>query len=298
LFFSPDQILRNQCTLYTNGTDMSQLISHLNVNVYYLQKAYPWQATGRVGQLITAYFQALAGWNLGRLADCVLQHDADAALPRVVFCNAVWTRASLVAPSANADAPTAPAAAAAAAPAAVVYDDTRHIGDHQWSIIKHGNDSFQLISGYMPVVGQLGHCLGTWQNQPIRRGGGNGRAGGNSSANAEPSSHSREHSTSGRRYASRQGFSRAEMRSFLDGLSCYGSTQRFSAAAHQQLFGAYLREWDGQDILPTLAFRELGDSSVEGNGDRFVAAGVEKDIEQENAKYAAAASASACEPGQ
>lgn len=133
-----------------------------------------------------------------------------------------------------------------------------HIKDHKFTIIKHANDHFQLVQGYIaqdnssfakyvkgvhPGVHSEGFGLASWQRY------------GNSV------------------YNNRDGFSRFQMREFLSLLDNFVGNERFDGNAHETMFGVLpqhqYRYW------PSFSFRELTDDFIIGCGERPMADSIE-----------------------
>ena len=173
--------------------------------------------------------------NTKALSRSLLQIDAPQDLPRVVFCNMSWVLLDALEIDDNEDA-------------------ALHVKDHQWAIVKHGNNSFQLVQGYMDVIGKEGYCLSTWQTNErgrVEKGKGAGTF--------------------------------LEMEVFLSKMNSFASSSTFDAPVHYSLFGVNVQETSstGSMIWPAVSFRDLDDDSIDGHGCRFVANGIERDLKQQ-----------------
>ena len=208
---------------------------------------------------------ARASRRVTSLHESLLGVDAADELPRVVFVNMAWVLhqqpvgvlavgSALLSAEESADA-----------------EDARNVRDHQFALIKHANNRYQVVQGYMgsvagnhsnrngtragpasagaPPDATGGYCLSSWQNQP-------------------PAEASDLH---GGRYASRHGFSQTEMACFLHGLGSFAAGATFDAASYKTLFGVYHPESAGRAVWPSLAWRELRDEGIVGSGERYAA---------------------------
>jgi hypothetical protein len=232
--------------MYTNGSDMVQLWDNWNLVLYGMwRQRYGWDDDIGQGDAsstmdsVARLFRYRASTKSDDLFASLLRSDPSEKLPRVVFCNLTWVL--LHENNANdcfEDGHRGD------------EDGSRDIKDHQWTIIKHGDDSFQVVQGYMDdndtTTMSKGCCLSSWQNHP------------------QPG-----------RFASRHGFSAAELTVFCGGIRRFAISPCFDALSYQQLFGMWHPASNGVAVWPSVSFRELDDDSIEGYGDRFAAHSVE-----------------------
>jgi hypothetical protein len=189
------------------------------------------------------------------LAAFLLQDDSEEVLPRVVFCNLTWVL--LDNKDHNNDNDNAHHD--------IKDNDTSQedIKDHQFCIIKHDNDRFQLLQGYIGESPTTGYCLSAWQNDDCEDPGNNGLF-------------------LTRSFSSRHGFQLSEMGTFLDKLHQFATSSTFDAVSYKELFGVFHQESANRAIWPSISFRELHDDSIDGYGDRFVANCITRSIQSTN----------------
>jgi hypothetical protein len=257
LFFSQNQIASNYITLHTNGSDIVQLWDNWNLVLYGMWKRHlgrrPNHSTGGY-KYSTKMTTRLLRWRAASKADdlsaFLLQDDSEEVLPKVVFCNLTWVLLHNKDHNKN------------SAHHDIKDNDSSQedVKDHQFCIIKHNNDRFQLLQGY---IGEspTGYCLSTWQN-----------------ACEDPS----DHDFVTRSFSSRHGFQLSEMGTFLDKLHQFAISSRFDAVSYKELFGVFHQESANRAIWPSISFRELPDDSIDGYGDRFVANSITRSIQSTN----------------
>jgi len=125
--------------------------------------------------------------------------------------------------------------------------------DHAFSIIHHGDDKFQLVSGYKSVLKRNGKRregvdLGDWLK-------------------------------SGGRWSGREGFDKKKMNLFLDGLEVYASSEYFNLSKHEEMFGDGIHvETRGRRLWNSFSFCELKEEAVEGYGCRKLAEDVKRRV--------------------
>ena len=232
LFFSKDQMTKNHHLAYTNGTDLQQLWGNPNLVVYALWRQWPRRRIGSFPKHdVSKVLRYQATQNTNALSSSLLRIDEPQDLPRVVFCNMSW----------------------------VLLDelDMEHedvslsIKDHQWVIVKHGNNFFQIVQGYKDTAGREGYCLSKWQaNERGQVGSGKWTG------------------------------TLVELQLFLSKIQSFASSSTFDAPLHSSLFGVNIQDTSstGSSIWPAVSFRDLDDDSIDGHGCRFVANGVERDL--------------------
>mmetsp|Transcript_12699 Transcript_12699/g.19072 ORF Transcript_12699/g.19072 Transcript_12699/m.19072 type:complete len:132 (+) Transcript_12699:586-981(+) len=114
--------------------------------------------------------------------------------------------------------------------------------DHKFTLIKHNNERFQIIQGYVetPQV-TAGFGLTDWyQMKHI------------------------DHSNPA-------GFNLAVMESVFTKLEHFTSDEFFNAQIYKELFGVSIKEGDGMTYWPSLYHRELLDENIIGCGERDLA---------------------------
>jgi hypothetical protein len=291
LFFSKEQIESNSMILaHTNGTDIVQLWENWNIVWYGIQKRWATSSSSFCSLLVTNILRLRAVHKAGTLSESLLRIDPPKDLPRVVFCNLTWVLCQQI----KTDSP--PESMLELRKQTTSPDDDhdddddgsidalKHVKDHQWCIIKHDNDRFQVVQGYIGsvhgnhsnqrgwcaeevrsgtdvvrtaststndnVVVEGGYCLSDWQHQ-LSKGD--------------------RHLVHGGRFSSRHGFSCMEMEGFLCKILTFATSPSFDAASYKCLFGVFHPESDKVQVWSSVSFRELEDASIDGYGDRFVA---------------------------
>ena len=270
LFFSKEQIESNSIVLaHTNGTDIVQLWENWNILWYGIQRRWATSSSSFCSLLATKILRFRAVHRAGALSRSLLRLDPPKDLPRVVFCNLTWVlcqkiktesppesmlelRKQTISPDDNDDDDS--------------IDALTQVKDHQWCIIKHDNDRFQVVQGYIGevrpvvradststsdnVVVEGGYCLSDWQHQLFE---------------------GDRYLAHGGRFSSRHGFSCKEMECFLCKIHTFAASPLFDAASYKCLFGVFHPESDKVQVWSSVSFRELEDASINGYGDRFVA---------------------------
>jgi hypothetical protein len=294
LFFSKEQIESSSSILaHTNGTDIVQLWENWNIVWYGIQKRWatssrrPHLFGGFCTLLVTKILRFRAVYKAGALSESLLRIDPPEDLPRVVFCNLTWVLCEEI----KTDSPresTLELGNQTISPDDDnddgSIDSLKQVKDHQWCIIKHDNDRFQVVQGYIGSVHgnhsnqrgwcakdvrpdntvvradststsdndvvEGGYCLSDWQHQLFE---------------------GDHHLAHGGRFSSRHGFSCMEMESFLCKILAFATSPSFDAASYKCLFGVFHPESDKVQVWSSVSFRELQDTSIDGYGDRFVA---------------------------
>lgn len=257
LFFSRQQMASNHHYMHTNGSDLVQLWENWNVCAHGHMCQYPIQLLGKSNKLMKNVLRTRAMSKAASLSSSLLQLDAPEELPRVIFCNMTWILLHDKNDIKDVNKNHGNDNISNNKNNSSIDDVTsqqQNVKDHQWAVIKHDNDCFQIVQGYIDFLGNTnGYCLSDWQNQ-IR------------------------HTDQGGRFTSRNGFSNESMSRFLMGLKGFAASPTFDAASHMSLFGVYHHESDNVAVWPSVSFREMTDDSIDGHGCRFVAHGIEHAI--------------------
>jgi hypothetical protein len=255
MFFSSKQLLDgNHIKLHTDGSSMEQLWYNPNIVTYGLRKHVQYPIIDDI--TFGKYIGLRATGQVHQLAESLLAYDEEQMLPRIVFVNLAWVLYEN--PHLGRNKSTKEEE----------IEDAMNIKDHQFSIVKHTNESFQIVQGYIgsshgnhsnrnsisneeqtssnDIHG--GYCLSSWQSQPTA-----------------------DRSHGERRFASRNGFHRNEMKCFFDKLGMFTLESNFNAANYEVLFGVYHKSSSENAVWPSFSFRELEDESIIGNGERFIA---------------------------
>ena len=129
-----------------------------------------------------------------------------------------------------------------------VFED---IKDHKFTIIKHSNENYQIVQGYITQNSKnKGFGNSDWQKMVDNK------------------------------YSSCDGFDKESMTTFLTTLGTFVDNKTvFSTIDHYNMFGMRLEESNGCDYWPSLSYSELVDSCIIGCGDRCVANAVEDYID-------------------
>lgn len=162
-------------------------------------------------------------------------NDDREALPRVFFCSMIWINQ----PVFNSEPTTAQS----------VESDV--IKDHKFSVIKHGNDKFQIVQGYIAQSAEssgdgiptAGFDLKHWQEMKENK------------------------------YSSSFGFQLSVMNIFLGSMLKYVNNDRFDGCTHKDLFG--MEPKGGQEYWPSFSYSELTDNVFIGLGERHMANAIE-----------------------
>ncbi|GMI39175.1 hypothetical protein TeGR_g3385 [Tetraparma gracilis] len=160
--------------------------------------------------------------------------DGEHALPRVLFCSVAW------------------------------------IKDHQFCVVKHSNERFQVVQGYLKQDADDGGTGGRRGNPAFsagRESAGFGLAG-------WQEVNSRR--IQGRQYGAREGIGKRRMEHFLDGLQGFARNDVFDASGYEDVFGVH--HAGGQRYWPSVSHRELLDEHIVGSGERGVADALERQL--------------------
>jgi len=150
----------------------------------------------------------------------LLQADVSNYLPRVFFCSITWIIASGI--------------------------SSIDIMDHKFTLIKHSNERFQILQGYVntPEV-TSGFGLTDWYKM-------------------KHISHSNP-----------AGFNLAVMETVFTKLEHFASDELFDAQIYEELFGVHIKGGDGMSYWPSFYHRELLDDNIIGCGERDLADNLE-----------------------
>jgi hypothetical protein len=249
LFFSKKQIAANHILLYTNAADLTQLWDNLNIILYGIRRRHyghggvQFPMSGFIDG-VTRLFRFRATAKIDELTASLLRDDPPEQLPRVLFCNLTWillhdeqNEERLIEDNGTDE------------------DGAKFVKDHQWIVIKHANDHFQLVQGYIATSSSRGHCLAAFQNLKKEEG---------------PNSNDNNNEAFFR-FSSRHGFNFATMEGFLCELRQFAGCPKFNGLVYQGLFGVFLKESANIATWPSASFRELDDASIDGYGDRYIA---------------------------
>jgi hypothetical protein len=297
LFFSKKQIESNSSILaHTNGTDIVQLWENWNIVWYGIQKRWIAASSRRLPHhdlssfngfcslLVPKIIRFRAVHKAGALSESLLRVDPPEDLPRVVFCNLTWVlcdeNTTDSVPESRPDLHKQTISPDEDDDDDGSMDSSKQVKDHQWCIVKHNNDRFQVVQGYMGsvhgnhsnqrgwcakdasvirnaatstsdnAVVEGGYCLSDWQHQLFE---------------------GDRHLAHGGRFSSRHGFSCMEMEGFLSKILTFATSPWFDAPSYKCLFGVFHPESDKVQVWSSVSFRELEDASIDGYGDRFVA---------------------------
>ena len=196
-----------------NGSDINQLFRHPNI---FFNNATRYLSLRLWIQKVLLTYSSVGGFN--RLCSAVTNNDCMTLLPRVYFCSLVWTTPGL-----------------------------QHVHDHKFTLLKHTNDNYQMLQGYVAQENTSSDGFGL-----------------------------REWQLSGNRYASCNGFSLLEMNSFFEYLSGFASNDAFDDIGYNAMFGVSLP--GGGSYWPTISHTELQDSDIVGSGYRQMADSMEEEI--------------------
>lgn len=134
---------------------------------------------------------------------------------------------------------------------ATLNNDFKDIKDHKFTIIKHSNENYQIVQGYITQNSiNKGYGNSDWQRMVDNK------------------------------YSSCDGFDKDSMTTFLTTLGTFVDNKTvFSTIDHYNMFGMRLEESNCCDYWPSLSYSELVDSCIIGCGDRCIANAVEDYID-------------------
>jgi hypothetical protein len=317
LFFSQEQ--QRHLSRHTDGTSLSQIVGNFNIVAYGVRKRWQWPASAE--RAVQSFMNSRATGSVTGLSNTLLEQDSPEVLPRVVFINMAWVLHQQGRQHQHQQHQQhqqhhqqhqqhQQQQEQKEQEQEEQEQDAKCVKDHQFAIIKHGNNNFQVVQGYIGSLTKNCNSLcesvaaaaaaaattvavvddqqtegggggGVGKHTDLRRRektiyGGNGsveRSGGYclSSWQNQPAGALGATRYNGGRYASRHGFSLNEMAAFVVGLERFAAEQTFSAANYKALFGVYHPESDGLNAWPSLTWRELDDAHIKGSGVRYTA---------------------------
>ena len=265
LFFSRKQLRSNAASLATNGSPLEALTSNPNIAFWSLRQLALTRRTG-VQSWMAGYFGRVASRQVDALSEILLQPDRAHELPRVLFCNCSWVLYN------NNHV-------------AVDMEQDTEVKDHQFSIIKHGTDCFQIVQGYISSAeGNHADTDSITNDNAASSSGGEAISalkGGLYLSEWQNQTHAVEpHEEHGGRYASRNGFNAGEMATFLAGLRAFSCPSAFDAPSYKSMFGVFESGSQLCATYPAVSFRELLETDIDGFGERLLAESIEKEIDR------------------
>lgn len=266
LFVSQKQIHPSSLDYIINGTPLGQLLSIPNVILHGYRIAYTnylynlcgyvhtIEDTIRYRRLSRSISKRSAKHGLDRLQTALFKVDEDVHLPRVLFCSIVWVHPECLGPNGT------------------VVDGIAHaeygIWDHKFAIIKHSNDRFQILQGYIKVDATSSDPGATTVAPTnILKSGDFGLA---------------DWQKSGLAYSYPDGIDRRCVDTFVEGLERFVQDDAFNYEEHERLFGVNLRsekDADRGQYWPSLFHCELEDVDIIGYGERPIADAIESYID-------------------
>jgi len=239
LFVAPHRVEK-----IIQGSDLSQLVGNPNV-LLYAYRTHHHEQIRRFLALPASTLTDKATYNhfarrcsrmssrcgLSSLVGDLMRIDEEAAFPRILFVSLVW----------------------------VSQDDHKNLrevkageeqqfydlSDHKFTLIKHSNEHFQLVQGYMKGSGKESDRLGLGLKS------------------------CQEHTSNA--FASQAGFSKRGMKSFLSKLKHFVEDDFFCRDNYHALFGVdLLNEGIDRAYWPSVSHTELLDGNIKGGGERTV----------------------------
>ena len=233
LFIRKNEINRVSLNKLIDGSALQQYYNHTNLVMYSFRhesKYLPAACNSIFSDVSDAFSKWQASYASKQLSTQLLLFEECEYFPRIFIVSMSWVLINH------------PCQACSSA----------SIKDHKFVIIKHNNDSFQLVQNYISDYNMAGKnrnamSLRSWQD-------------------------------SQHRYSSRSGFDKAAMLSFLDSLGCFAVSGEtgFCATKHEEMFGVKLLESNEYDAFPlqywpSISFMEIDDDCVVGFGSRCMA---------------------------
>lgn len=311
LFISTEQINSNVIANMIDGTAMYCYWSNPNIVFLSLTQSQLYQKLSESQPIISEYFDSAAtSWcrfqacrGLISLERELMYNDYEEVLPRIFFCSLAWVTLLRNGSSKNA------AMTDLASPSILkeldinTDDDEDNLRDHKFTIIKHSNNHFQIVQGYIGDQEIL--CANAKSRLEIN----------NKLQIDKPmpfmGQDLREWQSSDNIYCNRLGFDRETMQGFLVRLKSFASNDSFDPHMYKSMFsvlhlplqqlssvvdinndgvdksravGSLFLHENGKDIYwPSLSFRELTDDYIVGCGHRDVAISLENFIKLETA---------------
>lgn len=223
LFLPRNEITRGSLSELIDGTALTQYANHSNLILLDLRDSVPEKFLSSFSSSSHAFTKWQSSRSQSQLSSRLMASDADEHLPRVFLLSMSWALIGV-----------------------------NSIGDHKAVVIKHTNDSFQLVQNYIcdgEVGGREAMTLRDWQS-------------------------------SNHPYASKLGFGRGLMSQWLCHLLAFTGDEGnrgFSANRHQDLFGTHLPFNEALAYWPSFSFKEIDDDCIRGHGSRCMAVQLEKD---------------------
>jgi len=181
----------------------------------------------------------------------LLQRDDESSFPRVFFVSIVWVSTT---PNVNPNVNHAAAEEEGEVKREKNYgsNDIQELNDHKFTLIKHSNEQYQLVQGYVAGSGRQTHeGFGLLSHQ--------------ASLTNE--------------FASSTGFERNGVKRLLSYLTKFIEDDRFSSKNYEDAFGVYLKG-GGEEYYPTITHRELLDGDIKNGGEREIGELLEMQIKR------------------
>jgi hypothetical protein len=229
MFISKKQICWAALGNIIDGTPIEVFLSNPNILLYSFRNNFSNPHTKKryaYDKFAAKVSRISSSRNLESLRARLICNDDIAHLPRIMFCSLAWVQ------------PTSEA------------DSEMNVKDHKFTVIKHSNDRFQLVQGYVAesattmnncgqqCIPSKGFDLRRWQE----------------SENI---------------YSSSNGFNYILMSSFLKGMYNFCEDSSFDAVGYASLFG--VQPEGGHKYWPSFIYQELTDDVIIGCGERPVA---------------------------
>lgn len=238
IFLSKTQISDHGIRDVINGTNFNQFMNNPNILLHSIKSGFCVDAankfchslTSAIGSSISRY---VAQGNVEKFANRLFGSQQPQEFPLIMFCSMAWTFPT------HDQRPDKYES--------VIEETAKNdIGDHVFTIIKHNNEHFQMIQGY---VEQRYYCDDLEGEIHY------------------PSLNLHQWRKGGCQYSSHEGFSRSSMVLFCDSLGRFVEGARFDSLEHKEMFGVAPR---GNDHVhwPSFNFMELCDHHIEGCGER------------------------------
>lgn len=223
LFVSKEQSSMAQLDNIINGNPFYCLASNPNILVHSFRAQHFMQSFKESSKsvqvfrpeeknyrLLKGISKFTAGVGFNNLRSCLLDSDEDINLPRVFFCSIAWiSPLAWMNPNENID--------------------TLSIKDHKFTVIKHTNDRYQIVQGYIPNDNdrrwrsfKVDECNKMHASSPFT------------------GYDQRSWLLSGHAYSAQQGFSKTSMVSFLSHLGAFTTGKQFDSHSYAQMFGVHV----------------------------------------------------------
>lgn len=231
IFLSKAQLSDHGIRDVISGTNFTQFINNPNILLHTMQSSICRGESVDMCHTITSAISSsisryVATGNTQRLSNRLLETHSAQEFPLVIFCSMAWSF-----PTNHSTVPSEIVASATSG----------SIGDHVFTIVKHNNDHFQVIQGYIEQnylnsVHSPGMTLMDWRDSKSI-------------------------------YSSHTGFSKDIMTEFCGSLNRFAKDSSFDAIAHKNMFGVEPRG-NTQTYWPSFNFMELCDHHITGCGER------------------------------